>query len=181
MSEVRLSNASPTLERVDARQPDNARPPVRRNLFGTSDPEETRRYFRDFNQEEQRAFAETWDFDPVAGEPLSPRNYNWEEVSDAPEYYHRPPHRRQPPPGNVDLRGDNNQQDAEERNERRPDPQPDPQPDRNGSRKRPAAASGACSSQSQSKRYRAGQKIGHKCSENGQCCGCWNTVAFLSI
>ncbi|XP_076007784.1 uncharacterized protein LOC143001837 [Genypterus blacodes] len=148
MSDVRLSNASPTLERVDARQPDNARPPVRRNLFGAPDREETRRYFRDAQEEERRVFAETYDFDPGSDRPLSPHNYSWELVSGAPEFYSRPAHRRQRPHGNVDLR--RGQQDAEDRNERCSVPEPD----RNGSRKRPAGAPGACASESQSKRSR---------------------------
>lgn len=132
MSDVRLSNASPTLERVDARQPDTVRPPVRRNLFGRPDPEELRRNVAASVQEEVQAFIERYNFDPVEDRPLTPRNYEWEEVSDAPDYFQRPPHGSQRPQRDVDLPGDNNRQDAAERSER----QSDRQLDRHGSRKR---------------------------------------------
>lgn len=148
MSDVRLSNASPTLERVDARQQDNARPPVSRNLFGTPDPEEHQRYVRAVMQEAQRAFAERWDYDPVTDRPLSPRNYEWERVTDPPDYFVRQPHTRQRPRENEDLHGDSSPQDAGESNGR----QPDPQPARLGSRKRPSRGSGGCASECQSKR-----------------------------
>ncbi|XP_071389744.1 cyclin-dependent kinase inhibitor 1B-like [Centroberyx affinis] len=148
MSDVRLSNASPTLERVDARQPDIAKPPVCRNLFGTIDREGFQRDCRAMRVEEVRAFEERWNYDPVNDTPLSPRTCEWEAVSDAPEFYRRQPHQHHSPPGNEDLHGNNNQQDAAERNGR----QADPQPARHGSRKRPAGASGGCSSECQSKR-----------------------------
>lgn len=92
MSDVRLSNASPTLERVDARQADSLRPPVRRNLFGTPDPEEIRRYVTATLREEVRGFRETYNFDPVEERPLGPGNYEWEADGDAPEFYLRAPH-----------------------------------------------------------------------------------------
>lgn len=138
MSDVRLSNASPTLERVDARQPDNAKPPVCRNLFGTPDPEQHQRYVRAVMHEAQRVFAERWDYDPVTDRPLSPRTCEWEVVSDPADYYVRQPHTRQCPRGNEDLHADNDPHDAEDRTER----QPDPQAARPGSRKRPAGVSG---------------------------------------
>ncbi|KAM6896196.1 cyclin-dependent kinase inhibitor 1Ba [Lycodopsis pacificus] len=128
MSEVRLSNASPTVERVDARQPDSARPSVRRNLFGKPDPDEIRSYVADSIQRDVAGFTETYNFDPVNDRPLSPRNYDWQEDRHAPEFYLREPHGRQ-----------------EERSAQR---------DRNGSRKRGSGASGSCSSESQSKRSR---------------------------
>lgn len=132
MSDVRLSNASPTLERVDARQPDNVRPPVRRNLFGRPDPEEIRRYVTASIQEDVQRFTETYNFDPVNERPLSPRNFDWEEDRDAPEFYVRQPRTRQ---------------DAGERSARQAD-----QADRDASRKRRPGPSGSCSSECQSKR-----------------------------
>ncbi|KAK9525593.1 hypothetical protein VZT92_016284 [Zoarces viviparus] len=126
MSEVRLSNASPTVERVDARQPDSARPSVRRNLFGRPDPEEIRSCLAASIQRDVEGFTETYNFDPVNDRPLSPRNYDWQEDRDAPDFYAREPHGRQ-----------------EERSAQR---------DRNGSRKRGSGASGSCSSESQSKK-----------------------------
>lgn len=137
MSDVRLSNASPTLERVDARQADSFRPSVRRNLFGTPDQEEIRRYVRATLQEEVRGFREAYNFDPVEERPLGPGNYEWEVDSDPPEFYLRAPH------GNRgEAAGDTRQRSAGES---------DRQPDRNGSRKRRSDGSGSCSSDCQSK------------------------------
>ncbi|XP_042259373.1 cyclin-dependent kinase inhibitor 1B-like [Thunnus albacares] len=147
MSDVRLSNASPTLERVDARQPDNVRPPVRRNLFGSPDREELRRYMTATIQDEVQGFVETYNFDPVNNRPTSPGNFEWQEDSDAPEFYRRPPHGSQRPQRNVDLPVDD-RQDAVEENER----QSVRLQNRDGSRKRPSGDSGPCSSECQSKR-----------------------------
>ncbi|KAF1372453.1 hypothetical protein PFLUV_G00265550 [Perca fluviatilis] len=145
MSDVRLSNASPTLERVDARQPDNVRPSVRRNLFGRPDPAEIQRNVTASIQEDVRSFTETYNFDPINETPLAPRNYDWQEDRNAPEFYVRPPHGSQrPQQRDQDFPGENNRQDAETRCERQSD-----QPHRDGSRKR---RSGPCSSECQSKR-----------------------------
>ncbi|XP_029969650.1 cyclin-dependent kinase inhibitor 1B-like [Salarias fasciatus] len=130
MSDVRLSNASPTLERVDARQADSFRPSVRRNLFGTPDPEEIRRYAAATLQEDVRGFRETYNFDPVEERPLSPRNYEWEEDRDPPEFYLRPPHGSQ-----RDAAGE----EGDRREGRR------------ASRKRRSEGSGSCSGDCQSK------------------------------
>ncbi|XP_032360618.1 cyclin-dependent kinase inhibitor 1Ba [Etheostoma spectabile] len=147
MSDVRLSNASPTLERVDARQPDNVRPSVRRNLFGRPDPEEIQRNVTASIRENVRSFTETYNFDPVNDRPLAPRNYVWEEDHNAPEFYVRQPHRSQRPQRDEDFRGDNNRQDAETRSELQSD-----QPQRDGSRKRRSGTSGPCSSECEKKR-----------------------------
>ncbi|XP_062300085.1 cyclin-dependent kinase inhibitor 1Ba [Scomber scombrus] len=147
MSDVRLSNASPTLERVDARPPDNVRPPVRRNLFGSPDREELRRYMTATMQDDVEAFTELYNFDPVNNRPLSPGNFVWQEDSNPPEFYLRPPHGNERPQREDDLPGDD-RQDAPEGNERqlvRPQR-------RDGSRKRPAGDSGPCSSDCQSKK-----------------------------
>lgn len=147
MSDVRLSNASPTLERVDARQPDNVRPPVRRNLFGTPDPTEIRRYVTASIREDVQRFRESYNFDPVNERPLSPGNYEWQEDRDAPEFYTRQPHGSQRLPRSEDLPGGNEDRpDAGETSE------PSDEPDRDGSRKRRSGASGSCSSECQSKR-----------------------------
>lgn len=136
MSDVRLSNASPTVERVDARPPDNVRRSVRRNLFGRPDPTEIRRYVEDSIQEDVRRFTETYNYDPVNDRPLSPRNYEWEEDRDAPEFFVRQPHGSQRPRRDEDLPGEGSARQSD-------------QPDRDASRKRP---SGSCSSECQSKR-----------------------------
>ncbi|XP_038594264.1 cyclin-dependent kinase inhibitor 1Ba [Micropterus salmoides] len=150
MSDVRLSNASPTVERVDARQPDNIRLPVRRNLFGRRDPEETRRDFAASLQEDVQAFMDEYNFDPVDGRPLTPRNYDWQEDSNAPEFYLRQPHGIQRPQRDDDVPGENTWQDGEGSSGR----QSVRQPGRHGSRKRRSGASGPCSSECQSKRSR---------------------------
>lgn len=138
MSDVRLSNASPTVERVDARQPDNIRLPVRRNLFGRRDPEETRRDFAASLQEDVQAFMDEYNFDPVDGRPLTPRNYDWQEDSNAPEFYLRQPHGIQRPQRDDDVPGENTRQDGEGSSGR----QSVRQPGRHGSRKRRSGASG---------------------------------------
>ncbi|XP_034433553.1 cyclin-dependent kinase inhibitor 1Ba [Hippoglossus hippoglossus] len=145
MSDVRLSNASPTLERVDARQPDNMRPPVRRNLFGRPDREEIRRNLATAVQEDVEAFRERYNFDPVEERPLEPRNFEWQEDPSAPEFYLRPPHGSQPPRREVELPGGDLRQ---ERSETRPENQAATE----RPRKRRSGDSGPCSSECHSKR-----------------------------
>ncbi|XP_056132321.1 cyclin-dependent kinase inhibitor 1Ba [Lampris incognitus] len=142
MSDVRLSNASPTLERVDARQPDHGKPSVCRNLFGTADREETMREARAAARDNERAFVDRWNFDPAADRPLSPGNYEWVVESNAPEFFFRPPHAR---------RG----ADLNDNDERRRDAERSDSSD-NGPRKRPAGVTGGCSSECQTKRSRTG-------------------------
>lgn len=140
MSDVRLSNASPTLERVDARQLDSLRPPVRRSLFGSPDPEELREFFQASMQEEERRFRDTYNFDPAEDRPLSPGKFEWEEWKDAPEFYRRAPHRR--------LSG-GRREPAE--------PAEGHSTSTERSRKRPSDPSGSsCSSERQSKNTRTG-------------------------
>ncbi|XP_073337150.1 cyclin-dependent kinase inhibitor 1Ba [Pagrus major] len=146
MSDVRLSNASPTVERVDARQQDNVRPPVRRSLFGSPDREEIRRYLDAAIQGEVQDFRERYNFDPVEERPLTPRNFEWQEDGDAPEFYHRPPHGSQRPQRDVDSPGESSQRDAEGSSEGRSGRLPES----GGSRKR--RAPGPCSGECPSKR-----------------------------
>ncbi|XP_014840508.1 PREDICTED: cyclin-dependent kinase inhibitor 1B-like [Poecilia mexicana] len=131
MSDVRLSNASPTVERVDARQLDNARS-VRRVLFGTPDPEETRKQAEALQLQSVEAFRDKYNFDPVEDRPLSPGLYDWQEDEDAPEFYRRPPRWSQPP------RGEAGEGSRETRRERR-------SPHTKGSRKRSFQSAGHCS------------------------------------
>ncbi|XP_041833583.1 cyclin-dependent kinase inhibitor 1Ba [Melanotaenia boesemani] len=147
MSDVRLSNASPTVERVDSRQQDSVRT-VRRVLFGTPDREETRRCTEAVMQQSKQDFMEKYNFDPETGIPLSPGNYKWEEDSEAPEYYRRPPHTNQRPQREADSPNGNHRQEDEERNRT----QTAHLPDRNGSRKRRSEASGSCSNECPGKR-----------------------------
>lgn len=94
MSDVRLSNGSPPLERVDARTEEHTKPSVRRNLFGTPDPGEIRQAYLDELRESQIACKEKYNFDFVEDTPLKPGRYEWEAVDaiNAPEVYSRPPH-----------------------------------------------------------------------------------------
>ncbi|KAM3587359.1 uncharacterized protein V6R79_003017 [Siganus canaliculatus] len=141
MSDVRLS-ASPTLERVDARQQDSVRPPVRRNLFGTPDREEIQRYLAATIQEDVQDFREEYNFDPVTERPLTPRNYEWQEDTDAPEFYRRGPHGSERPERNVHFPGQNLGPAAVESS----------QADRGETRKRRSGDTGQCSSESHGKR-----------------------------
>lgn len=139
MSDVRLSNASPTLERgVDARQQDNLRPRVRRNLFGRPDPAEIQRNLDAVVREDAQAFRERYNFDPETNRPLSPGNFEWEEDENPPDFYLRPPHGLQRPQRDAGSPGDNHRQDAEESSERRSNPQAD----RAGSKRRSRGALG---------------------------------------
>ncbi|KAG1953318.1 cyclin-dependent kinase inhibitor 1C [Pimephales promelas] len=94
MSKVRVSNGSPTLERVDARQADHAKPPVCRILFGSGDREELAREVEDQMRDMEKASKEKWNYDFAKNEPLAPGNYEWQEVDakEVPEFYIRPPH-----------------------------------------------------------------------------------------
>ncbi|XP_058481953.1 cyclin-dependent kinase inhibitor 1Ba [Solea solea] len=148
MSDVRLSNASPTLERVDARQQDNPRPSVRRNLYGKPDPGEIQRNLAAVVQEEVQAFREKYNFDPLTERPLSPRNYDWQEDRNPPEFYLRAAHGNQQPQRDGDSPGGSQQDEAAGNSER----QQDHQPARDRSRKRQQGTLGPCSDQCQSKR-----------------------------
>ncbi|XP_077401260.1 cyclin-dependent kinase inhibitor 1B-like [Vanacampus margaritifer] len=97
MSDVRLSNASPPLERVDARQQDSVRLPVCRNLFGTPDRDQIRTRLTATIQENVRSFADRYNFDPVRERPLPCGDFEWTEDREAPEFFSRPPHRRRGP------------------------------------------------------------------------------------
>jgi len=94
MSKVRVSNGSPTLERVDARQAEHAKPPVCRILFGSGDREELAREVEDQMRDMEKASKEKWNYDFAKNEPLAPGNYEWQEVDakEVPEFYIRPPH-----------------------------------------------------------------------------------------
>lgn len=107
MSNVRLSNGSPTLERVDSRSTDHNKATVCRNLFGNVDHEEFKRDCKEQMQEMSRASTETWSFDFAKNEPLPDGRFEWSEVngSDVPEFYTRPPRIRAESPDSVDHNG----------------------------------------------------------------------------
>ncbi|XP_061770504.1 cysteine-rich DPF motif domain-containing protein 1 isoform X1 [Nerophis ophidion] len=100
MSDVRLSDA--TVERVDAPQQDNGRPPVRRALFGTPDPTEISECLNASIGEGVQAFKERYNFDPDLETPLPAGNFVWTVDRSAPEFFSRPPHRKKPSPAGAE-------------------------------------------------------------------------------
>ncbi|XP_061815801.1 cyclin-dependent kinase inhibitor 1B-like [Nerophis lumbriciformis] len=100
MSDVRLSDA--TVERVDAPQQDNGKPPVRRVLFGRPDPNEIRDCVTASIGEGVQAFKERYNFDPDLETPLSAGNFEWTVDPGAPEFFSRPPHGRRPLPAGAE-------------------------------------------------------------------------------
>lgn len=92
MSDVRLSNGSPPLERVEARPEGHSKPSVCRNLFGSPDPGEVRRVFEEELRQSEDVYREKYNFDFTSDTPLEPGRYVWETVDarDAPEVYSRP-------------------------------------------------------------------------------------------
>lgn len=103
MSDVRLSNGSPPLERVDPRPEGHTKPSVCKNLFGSPDPEEVKRTYLEELQKSEAAFREKYNFDVVNDKPLEPGRFEWEPVDagDAPEVYSRPSRANK----RVDLNG----------------------------------------------------------------------------
>ncbi|MEQ2177203.1 hypothetical protein GOODEAATRI_001321 [Goodea atripinnis] len=110
MSDVRLSNGSPTLERTEPRVSEPPKPSACRSLFGSVDHEELKRDLKGHMRELQEAAAAKWGFDFASDKPLSNARLTWELVDSAeiPDFYVRPP-RRQKGVGsgnnNVDLNG----------------------------------------------------------------------------
>ncbi|XP_038852215.1 cyclin-dependent kinase inhibitor 1B-like [Salvelinus namaycush] len=107
MSNVSLSNGSPTLERVDLRPTDHTKHRIRRNLFGSVDHDEFRRECLVQMKEMEKASIDKWNYDFLNDKPLSQGDYKWEPMksSDLPDFYSRPPHKRVWPSGNVDHNG----------------------------------------------------------------------------
>ncbi|XP_006633787.3 cyclin dependent kinase inhibitor 1Bb [Lepisosteus oculatus] len=107
MSNVRLSNGSPTLERMDARPSDHPKPSACRNLFGLVDHEELRRDLKGHLQEMEEASKATYNFDFANHKPLSPGRYVWEIVEDTevPRFYTKPSRASKGicPSGNISL------------------------------------------------------------------------------
>ncbi|KAL7867752.1 hypothetical protein SRHO_G00091360 [Serrasalmus rhombeus] len=89
MSNVRLSNGSPTLERMDARLSDQPKPCACKNLFGPVDHEELKRELKGHLRAMEEASTETWNFDFATYTPLAPGRYLWTAVdtTDLPSFY----------------------------------------------------------------------------------------------
>ncbi|XP_038610686.1 cyclin-dependent kinase inhibitor 1B [Tachyglossus aculeatus] len=97
MSDVRVSSGSPTLERMEAPQPerDHPKPSACRNLFGPVDHAELARDLRRHCRDLAEACRRRWNFDFRRHRPLDGR-YEWRPVEGdgLPDFYRRPP----PPP-----------------------------------------------------------------------------------
>lgn len=146
MSNVRLSNGSPTLGRVDARLSDNPKSSACKNLFGPVDHEELKKDLKGRLQEMEEAASARWNFDFSNHKPLPNGRYNWQAVDDSPIFYTSLESNVTDscPSGNtnVDLNGNHNcvvvtnckQEEKAERSEN----QMDIKDQCNGQRKRPA-------------------------------------------
>ncbi|KAI4586339.1 hypothetical protein MJG53_004126 [Ovis ammon polii x Ovis aries] len=97
MSNVRVSNGSPSLERMDARQAEYPKPSACRNLFGPVNHEELTRDLEKHCRDMEEASQRKWNFDFQNHKPLEGK-YEWQEVEkgNLPEFYYRPP---RPPKG----------------------------------------------------------------------------------
>ncbi|XP_015726506.1 cyclin-dependent kinase inhibitor 1B [Coturnix japonica] len=79
MSNVRISNGSPTLERMEARQSEYPKPSACRNLFGPINHEELNRDLKKHRKEMEEACQRKWNFDFQNHKPLEGR-YEWQAV-----------------------------------------------------------------------------------------------------
>lgn len=111
MSDVRLSNGSPTLERTESRVPEHPKPSACRNLFGSVDHEELKRDLKGHLRELEDAASAKWGFDFANHAPLTNGRLDWELVDcrDVPDFYSREPRRergvRSAGNNTVDLNG----------------------------------------------------------------------------
>lgn len=89
MSDVRLSNGSPTLERTEPRVSDHPKPSACRSLFGSVDHEELKRDLKGHLREMEEAASVKWGFDFANHTPLSNSRFDWEPVDcrDIPAFY----------------------------------------------------------------------------------------------
>ncbi|KAM6436674.1 cyclin-dependent kinase inhibitor 1B [Liasis olivaceus] len=185
MSNVRVSNGSPTLERMEGRPADAPKPSACRSLFGPVDHQELAREWRAQSRHLEEASRRRWNFDFRRGQPLEGR-FEWQALGRAalPDFYSRPPRlggararadgreRRRgvngdcpPPPPPPPPRGLRCAQGPAA-----PEPEPEPQPERDGAapalsagpRKRPAADD----SSPQSKRANTTEEISEELSED---------------
>ncbi|XP_006265784.1 cyclin-dependent kinase inhibitor 1B [Alligator mississippiensis] len=91
MSDVRISNGSPTLERMEGRQAEHPKPSACRSLFGPVDHEELSRDLQKHRQELEEACQRKWNFDFQLHRPLRGR-FEWRalEPGASPDFYSRP-------------------------------------------------------------------------------------------
>lgn len=91
MSNVRLSNGSPTLERMDARVSDQPKPSACRNLFGPVDHEELKKDFQRQLKAMEDASTDAWNFDFSTHTPRADGRFQWEalDIRSVPGFYSR--------------------------------------------------------------------------------------------
>ncbi|XP_058264468.1 cyclin dependent kinase inhibitor 1Bb [Hemibagrus wyckioides] len=149
MSNVRLSNGSPTLERMDAtRLSDQPKPSACRTLFGPVDHEELKRELTGHLKAIEEAAVETWGFNFSTHTPRPNARFIWKLVDskDLPSFYSasEQPSKSVCPSGNngVDLNGNcgltTTNEEKEDRSEKHTD--------RTDKRKRPACIDSSCPS-----------------------------------
>uniref|UniRef100_A0AAQ6ICZ4 Cyclin-dependent kinase inhibitor 1B n=1 Tax=Anabas testudineus TaxID=64144 RepID=A0AAQ6ICZ4_ANATE len=110
MSDVRLSNGSPTLERTDTRVSDHPKPSACRSLFGSVDHEELKRDLKGHMREMEEAASAKWGFDFASHSPLANSRFKWELMDrrEVPDFYSRQPRKKgvcSAGNNNVDLNG----------------------------------------------------------------------------
>nr|XP_040024696.1 cyclin-dependent kinase inhibitor 1B-like isoform X2 [Gasterosteus aculeatus aculeatus] len=95
MSDVRLSNGSPTLERTDSRVSDHPKPSACRILFGRADHVGLKRELTGHFREMEEVASAKWGFDFANHRPLVHGRIKWELVDcrDVPDFYNKPPRR----------------------------------------------------------------------------------------
>lgn len=114
MSDVRLSNGSPTLERTDTRVSDHPKPSACRSLFGSVDHEELKRDLKGHLREMEETASAKWGFDFANHTPLTNSRFEWELVDcrDIPNFYTGQTRREKgvcsAGNNNVDLNGNHN-------------------------------------------------------------------------
>ncbi|XP_026167565.1 cyclin dependent kinase inhibitor 1Bb [Mastacembelus armatus] len=114
MSDVRLSNGSPTLERTDPRVSDHPKPSACRNLFGPVDHEELKGDLKRHLREMEEAASAKWGFDFANHTPMANGRFQWELVDcrNIPSFYSGEPWSKKgvcsAGNNNVDLNGNHN-------------------------------------------------------------------------
>lgn len=96
MSNVRLSNGSPTMERMQARLSDQPKPSACRNLFGPVDREELKKDFQRHMKAMEDSSADAWNFDFSAHTPRPGGRFQWEalDICTVPGFYSRSERRK---------------------------------------------------------------------------------------
>ncbi|XP_026996763.1 cyclin-dependent kinase inhibitor 1Bb [Tachysurus fulvidraco] len=149
MSNVRVSNGSPTLERMDATRlsDQTPKPSACRSLFGPVDHEELKRELTGHLKAMEEAAAETWGFNFSTHTPRPNARFIWKLVDseDLPRFYSASEQSKGVcvcGNNDVDLNGNcgltTSSEEKEDRSEK--------QADRTDRRKRPACVDSSCPS-----------------------------------